>query len=113
MRQIQTYDFFSAQSGAADATSGVFECVYTELASIQVVWDSLGANDATVHAEGSNDNSNWTAIDSATITLNPGTGGSDWIPGLDIVGYAFIRLVYTDNSASAGTVSAKGVFKAA
>lgn len=94
----------SSQSMASDFTSsGVDVREYTN-GSIVLTWSGNDSNKPTAILEGSNNDSDYVEINGSGEQLNDASGTTGWeITQFD---FAYYRLVYTANTATAGTFSA-------
>ena len=114
MRQVLAKPM-SAVDASADAVSSAINAQSLFNCSIQTI--STGASTGTLKVQVSNDivdpsipptaPTHWSDLSGATVTINAASVGL--IP-LQNLCYAWIRLVYTKNNGSAGTITAN--FKA-
>lgn len=100
---------FSAADASVDQTSSAILANYLVAVSAQAI--QTGAATGALKFQASNDPAiiaggaqptNWTDVASQTVTI--GAAGTFLIPKFDIC-YNWIRLVYTKNNGSAGTVT--------
>lgn len=90
----------SADTG--DTTSAVDVSNYRGI-YISVIADSLNAADGEVKLQASSDGTNFADVSSASVTLASGNSVNHII--VDYAPYVYFRLVYTEGSNTAGTVT--------
>ncbi len=106
---------FSGTSGATDfTTAGVSVQGYRWL-SFMFTWASFNQTDATVSFEVSNDDTNWdeksdAAGDPVTFTIGTASG-TQGVSFNGVVTEAFYRVVFSNGTNSAGTISCSMVGK--
>lgn len=96
-------------SGAANQTSAGFGHMRYKYMSVQFVATGLDAADGVIKLQDSNDGTNWNDITGATITVATGTS-------TNMLRYtAFtadkVRVVWTKNSNTTGTITVTAIFK--
>lgn len=95
----------NALSAGSNQTSVGKDVIRFNTASVQAVWSGLtGTVDGTVKVQVSNDCTNWTDKSGASVTLS-GAAGTDLISIANLT-EACLRLVYTKNQITGGTITA-------
>lgn len=96
----------NAQSMGASINSPAIWCGHAYVGALQLVWTGTPVGDFTVQASNNNtqptnpptDPSNWTTLSSSTVAA--GGAGGDFIYQLDVLGYLWVRVVFTRTSGS-------------
>lgn len=90
---------------SAENTAGI-DTSYFRYLSIQGVWSGADATDATIIPEFSNDGNNWeqdtSSAAAVTIGAAAGSDGWEWPRAL---GWRYVRVAYTPNTNSTGTLT--------
>ncbi len=104
------YQIYKAYPAGADFISETWEVLPTypnrplAQGSLQLIWESLDALDAEADVQVSNDNINWNCYGgSVPITLTPASDNQlwSWPNGFT---ERYVRLRYTANSVTSGTI---------
>lgn len=93
----------------ANNNSDAVEALYVDAGSIQVVWATADAVDATVTMQSSHDGTNWDDIPSGAVTLDAASGSKSI--NLTNVNYPWIRAAFAFGSNTTGTVTTRYAFK--
>lgn len=70
--------------------------------SIQAIWNSLNKTDGKIEVYGSNDNTNWDLLPSASKIMNSATSSYTFIK--DEFNWDYVALKYTAGTVTAGTL---------
>lgn len=101
----------TAQSLAEDLNGLPLEVRNNSCGMISLVWSGAAATDAVVKVQDSVDGIAFYDISGKTVTIAAAAGsGAIKLTSAELLG-AYIRLVITDNTESAGTITAKFIFK--
>lgn len=105
MFRVQQDTLFVSQSLAADFTSNTYDVSGCYTSAFELSWAGVLTADSTIKVQGSISGVNWCDILNSSITLSAGSGCKfyEWPAPL---GLTKLRIVYTANTNTAGSMSA-------